>query len=282
MNNCIICNSSNEKKVLYGSILKCQECGHVFASPQIYNNDELFGFYNDNYFSGNEYRDYIADKKVIQKNFKARLAVLQKFLNLPSHHKLLEIGCAYGFFLEIARDYFDIVKGIDITRDGIAYAHSQLNLDVICGDFLKHELSNEKFDVICMWDTIEHLSSPHLYVEKISKNLETNGLLALTTPDFGSTVARIRREKWRFLKPPEHLHFFTRGSLTALLHKYGFETIYYSHPGIYLSLDNMIYKIFVLREKGPWVYKLLNKIRLNRLYFYINTFDIMFVIARKV
>jgi|Deesub1362A_J573_1020465.scaffolds.fasta_scaffold00670_25 2-polyprenyl-3-methyl-5-hydroxy-6-metoxy-1,4-benzoquinol methylase len=282
MNNCIICGGADEKKVLYGSILKCEECGHAFVNPQVYNDEELFRFYNDNYFSGNEYRDYVADKKIIQKNFKARLSVLQKFLNPSFHHRLLEIGCAYGFFLEIAKEYFNVVKGIDIAQDGIAYAHSQLNLEVICGDFLKHELSNERFDVVCMWDTIEHLSSPHLYIEKISKNLEINGLLALTTPDYGSLNARMRRKKWRFLKPPEHLHFFTKKSLATLLHRYGFEIIYYSHPGVYLGLDNIVYKIFVLHEKGPWVYKLLSKIHLNRVYLYINTFDIMFVIARKV
>ncbi len=188
-------------------------------------------------------------RKLFKKNFKSRLDVLQRFLNPFSYRKLLEIGCAYGFFLEIAKDFFDTVRGIDIAQDGVKYAHEQLKLDVIYGDFLKYNFGTERFNVVCMWDTIEHLPSPHLYIEKISKNLETGGLFALTTPDLGSLNARIKKRRWRFLKPPEHLHFFTMSSLTTLLRKYRFEIIYNSHPGVYLSLDNVIYKLLVLRKK---------------------------------
>ncbi len=68
MNECIICNST-KNEALYGDLLKCQGCGHAFANLHMYSDEELFKFYNNNYFFGNEYRDYVADKKVIQKKF---------------------------------------------------------------------------------------------------------------------------------------------------------------------------------------------------------------------
>jgi 2-polyprenyl-3-methyl-5-hydroxy-6-metoxy-1,4-benzoquinol methylase len=260
--------------------LKCQQCGHVVADLLL-SDQELFELYKKDYFFGDEYSDYVADKKIIQKNFKLRLKTLKTFIKPTVHSKLLEIGCAYGFFLDIAQNRFNQVQGIDITADGIRYAREVLKLDVLQGDLLKHDFGAQKFDVVCMWDTIEHLRQPEQYIEKISKSMESGALLAITTGDIGSLNARLRQEKWRLIHPPTHIHYFSKQSLANMLNNYGFDVVYNQYCGFYRSIDNIAYNIFVLRHKQPKLYKLLKSLRLTELDFYLNLYDIMYLIARK-
>lgn len=279
MNECIVCGTTQHESV-YKGLLKCQRCGHTVADLNL-TDAELFKLYSRNYFFGEEYSDYVADKKVMQKNFKLRLKTLQTFLNPTFHTKLLEIGCAYGFFLEFAQHYFDQVQGIDITEEGVRYARETLHLDAIQSDLLKHDFGEQRFDVVCMWDTIEHLGQPHFYIEKISKQMNPGGLIAITTGDISSLNARIRKSNWRLIHPPTHVHYFSRKTLAKMLNNYGFDVVYNRYCGFYRSVDNIAYNIFMLRQNNPKMYHWLKRLRLTDWYFYLNLYDIMYVIASK-
>ncbi len=279
LNECIICNST-QSKVLYEGILKCEECGHVFSDIHL-SDEELFNLYRRSYFFGDEYRDYFADRKVQQKSFKLRMKVLQSFLDPNRHKHLLEIGCAYGFFLNMVKDKFDTVYGIDITEDGIQYATEQLKLDVVKADLIKHDFSDKKFDVVCMWDTIEHLRSPQLYLKKISEHMDCGSLIALTTGDIDSLNARMKKDKWRLMHPPTHIHYFSKKTLARMLNDNGFDIIYNHYCSFYRSVDLLAYRILVLQRKWLWLYSLLFKSRFTRMDFYLNMYDIMYVIACK-
>jgi SAM-dependent methyltransferase len=276
---CIICG--NQKPQAYhAGLLRCPGCSHVFADMRL-EESELFELYRRNYFFGEEYSDYLADKRVLQKNFRQRMHVLNRFLDPNRHRHLFEIGAAYGFFLELVRDRFDTVAGADVSEDAVSYARSQLGLDVVQADFLRIDLSNRPIDVVCLWDTIEHLRDPHLYIEKVAKAMRAGGLLALTTGDSGSLNARRAGAKWRLIHPPTHLHYFSLASMRRLLDRLDFELIYTGHPGFYRSVDNVAYNVLVLRRSQPNLYFTLKRLGVTRFDFYLNLFDIMYVIARK-
>ncbi len=277
--HCSICQASWAKP-LYAGLVRCLSCGHVFSDSNL-SEEQLFRLYGKEYFFSGEYGDYIANKVALQKNFRQYLKVLKKFIQPLRHRRLLEIGCAYGFFLDIAKEYFDIAQGIDITDNGIVYAREQLKLDVVKGDFVKYDFSGHKFDVVCMWDTIEHLKEPQLYLEKASNHMGSGALIAITTGDIESINARMRRDKWRLIHPPTHLHYFSRKTLARILDNYGFEIIYNCYCGLYRSIDNMAHRILVLNKRNPSIYNLLRRCGLTKLNFYSNLFDTMYVIARK-
>lgn len=279
MNECIVCNNA-QTHPLYSGVVKCQQCGHVFCNRYL-DEEELSKLYKKDYFFGEEYSNYLADKNVLQKNFKLRMKVLQGFLEPARHRHLLEIGCAYGFFLDTVRNQFSMVRGIDITEDGIRYAQEQLKLDVVNDDFIRHDFRGMKFDVVCMWDTIEHLQEPQLYLKKISKNMEEGALLALTTGDIASVNARIKKSRWRLMHPPTHLHYFSGRTLTRVLDNYGFDVIYNRYCGFYRSINTAAYTLLVLRNKWSLLYSLLRKTGLTSFDFYSNLYDIMYVIARR-
>ena len=278
-NKCIVCDGVFIEP-LYQGILQCQGCGHVFADLRL-TDKELFELYDEQYFRGEEYWDYASDKRIIQKNFRLRYDVLRSFLEPDRHQSLFEIGSAYGFFLDVVRNDFQSVQGIDITESGTRYAREQLNLNVAQGDLLQYDLGNQKFDVVCMWDTIEHLHSPHLYIEKASEHLESGALLAVTTGDIESLNARIRKDKWRLIHPPTHVHYFSAKTLARMLNNYGFEVIYNRYCGFYRSVENIAYNILVLRQGKRRLFDLLQKTGIANFDLYLNLYDIMYVIARK-
>ena len=276
---CIVCGGTSQS-LLYTGIVRCDLCGFVCANLHL-SEGEILRIYQKSYFFGEEYSNYQADREVLQKNFKLRLKTLLQFTDQSRHRRLFEIGSAYGFFLTLAKHHFEGVQGIDITQDGVQYSINELGLDVMQGDLLAADLKGQEFDVVCLWDTIEHLRTPHLYVEKIGQHMKSGGLLAITTGDIESLNARLMKKRWRLIHPPTHLQYFSRNTLTRMLDRLNFDVIYQDHCGFYRSFDMAFYNLFVLRCQLPLVYRLVQKLRLAPWNFYLNLYDILYLIAKK-
>lgn len=273
---CMICTTNAGKNYLYPGILKCPSCGLVFADTHV-SGQELKQLYQRDYFFGDEYLNYLEDKITIQKNFAARIRTLRTFA--PSGN-LFEIGCAYGFFLELARKYWH-AEGCDISTEGCEYAqHNGIN--ATCGEFLELPVIENHYDVVALWDTIEHLAQPDLYIEKAARLLKPHGILCATTGDIGSLMARLRKEHWRLIHPPTHLFYFDKQTITRLFAKHGLEVIHIEHCGYYRSVHQVLYSILVLNSDSAFRKKLYRMFKpLFDFSVYLNLFDIMFVIARK-
>jgi SAM-dependent methyltransferase len=277
--NCIVCDA-RQAETLYEGILRCGACGYVFADMRL-SDEELFRLYNEEFFTGAEFSDYASDEQFFRKNFELRFKELSRFLDPARHRRLLEIGSAYGFFLDTVRRRFETAEGIDITDAGTAHARERFGLDVVQADFLAHDYGPKKFDVVCMWDTVEHLREPHRYVEKIAAHTEPGALLALTTGDIESLNARLRGRRWRLIHPPTHLHYFSPATIKLLLERHGFEVVYNRPCGFWRSFGNVAYNVLVLRQNRPALFKPFEWTGLARLGFYLNLYDIMYVIARR-
>src|SRR3990167_1873538 len=144
-NECENCQGKCFKKLFKVKgydIARCVDCGLVFV---LLDEDEPFfeSYYQEEYFVGYEYLDYEKDKKIKKKNFGNFAKKLCRVLRPGKDKYLLEIGCAYGFFLEMAREYWT-VKGIDISKNAAEYASKNLNLDAYCGDFFHVNLDKQR------------------------------------------------------------------------------------------------------------------------------------------
>lgn len=276
---CAVCGGASAS-TLYEGILRCAACGHVFADMRL-TDEELFRLYNEEFFTGAEFSDYASDERYFRKNFALRFRELQKFIDPARHRRLLEIGSAYGFFLDTVKHHFASAEGIDITDAGTVHARERLGLDVVQADFLAHDYGARKFDVVCMWDTVEHLREPQAYVEKIAAHTDAGALLAMTTGDIASVNARLRGRSWRLIHPPTHLHYFSPGTIARMLDRHGFEVVYNRYCGFWRSFGNVAYNVLVLRQNRPALFRPVERTGLARLGFYLNLYDIMYVIARK-
>ncbi|MBM3917560.1 MAG: class I SAM-dependent methyltransferase [Sphingomonadales bacterium] len=278
--DCPICQSSVTKSIYNDTLLQCNHCKHGWANLQL---DHAFlqALYAENYFKGEEYADYLADKDILQLNFKKRIKTISK--QIPYLNSALEIGCAYGFFYQTLQNRFPNVKyiGYDISADAIAYANQHFGPFFSAANFLDIP-SETKQDAIFMWDVIEHLADPAAFIKKAHESCKPAGMLYLTTGDFGAALSRLQGKKWRMIHPPTHLHYFTKKSIQKLLLDNGFEPIFVKYPPVYRSLGLIYFALFILNKKPSrfhqWIYRHIPR----GAAIPFNTFDIFFVGAKKM
>ena len=136
--------------------------------------------------------------------------------------RLLDVGCSAGLFLELARDAGWDVHGIEPSEWLAERARARLGGELIsCSSFEQTPLSDATFDVVCLWDVLEHVTDPDQVLAKASRILRPGGILALNVPNLQSRIARLLGPRWPLLLP-EHLFFFSPASLRLLFARHGF------------------------------------------------------------
>jgi SAM-dependent methyltransferase len=273
---CELCGHSGEMLAKFPEkqIVQCPRCDLVFYDGALPEGD----LYEEEYFSGGEYLDYRADKKVLQRNFERNVRMIK---SLAPSGRLLELGSAYGFFLEVARSHWD-ARGIDVSREGVRHAREAIGVEALEADFLALPDEPESYDVICLWDTIEHLPRPVRTLEKASRWLKPGGTLLLTTGDVESTLARWRGQRWRQIHPPTHLYYFSARTLAKALEKSGLEVRDVSYVGHSRGSRAMLYGLLALGgKKTRWLYEALTFGGRIDVPVYLNLRDILRVVAQK-
>lgn len=277
---CLVCGNNRWSEFIDTGLLECGNCGFVTADVVI-GEQEMLSLYEGQYFCGGEYFDYQKDKEFMQKNFEQRLRKVREFV--PNGF-LVEVGCAYGFFLELAKNYFQVV-GYDVSAEAVDYANTILGVPARREDFLSDgSLSPGSVDVIVMWDVIEHLPQPARFIKRSAELLRPGGYLFVTTGDIKSWLPRFQGARWRLIHPPTHLHYFSQNNLKQLLSLEGLEVVQVRYPGYRRSVEQILHGLFVV-DKGrepTFLYGLLRRTLPKRMGVYMNTFDIMCVVANRV
>lgn len=132
-----------------------------------------------------------------------------------------------------------------------------------------------------MWDVIEHLERPDLFIAHIARLSRPGSLLYITTGDIGSPVARVRGRKWRMIHPPTHVHYFSRPTLERLLVNHGFRVVDVRTVGVARSFRQILYSILVLRMGRIKAYNALARLLPPTWGFTLNVFDIIQAVAEK-
>ena len=275
---CLACGGAYTRSAIPG-LLRCRSCGFTSADVRL-GDEELAALYGRDYFHGREYHDYQAEEASLRANFARRMVALREHVpNLAAAH-LFEIGCAYGFFLDQVKGVVRQAEEIDVSSEAVRHAVGQLGVNAASGDYLRTDIC-ERPDLIVMWDTIEHLARPDLFLAKAAQDLRSGGHIAITTGDIGSAFARLRGRRWRMIHPPTHLHYFSTDTLRLMLDRAGFEVVHLSHPGITRNLQSALYIILALKLGTPMLFNLARRLRIFDFPVTVNLFDIMFVIARR-
>lgn len=275
--SCLICGGEYRPSSLPG-LFRCAFCGFISADLNI-PDEELRALYSEDYFHGQEYLDYVGEEESLRLNFVDRLATL-KSLAPWSNVDLFEIGCAYGFFLDEVKKQVRVASGIDVSDDAVRYAVDRFDVDARCGDYLETDLRRQ-VDIVAMWDTIEHLKRPDLFMKKLALDIKPGGLLAITTGDIGSLNARLRGASWRMIHPPSHMHYFSVATLSELFARNGFDVVHVSHPGNSRRIRSVLYFVLALKMKRPRLYAALAKLPMTGARITVNLYDIMFVVGKR-
>ena len=253
-------------------ILQCRDCGLGRTETTGF---DPAAYYTGDYFSGSHsdgYADYLGAEPVLRREFARSVDFIRRY---RSGGKLLELGCAYGFFLQEAARYFE-VTGIELAAEAADHGR-RAGLNVLSGMADAANLRQTgHVDVIVLFDVIEHLPNPRETLALCCQHLNPGGIIVVTTGDFGSAVAKLAGAKWRLMTPPQHLWFFTPESMRGMAASLGLAMEHVDHPWKIVPVSLIMFQLqrmLGLRSAGGAA--------TSRFGVPVNLFDAMRVVLRK-
>lgn len=256
------------------TIVQCQRCGLVYTNPR--NDDQTI---LDTY-EAVEDDLYIEEREGRVLTFEHHLKPLERLTGRPNHRRLLDVGCHIGVFLDIAEQHGWDAWGIEPSQWAVVQARAQ-NLHVIEGTLASAGLPAASFDVITMWDVIEHLTDPKTTLQHAHRLLKPSGLLVVHTIDIESGLARLMGPRWPWLMEM-HLTYFSRRTLRMMLEMCGFRVIRARPQGRFLRLGYLMNRVQALTPRiGGSAEWLVTQLGLRGIAVPINLGDLFTAYARK-
>ena len=215
MRGCPVCDAQQSRPYLQkGELLlvRCTHCSMIYANPVPA--EFASGEYYDR--AGADY--YLSPAKLESDYADVRF---ERELRLFHQHcpagSVLDVGCSSGAFLHQLKERFSSsyeILGTDVSGAPLDYAESR-GIPVVRGSFLEQDLGSRKYDAITLWAVVEHLAAPKRFIERAASLLKPAGLGFVLVPNMDSLAVRLLGARYRYTYP-QHLNYFTRGTLTKL------------------------------------------------------------------
>jgi len=232
---CPLCKTADSRLLYQGRVVlrRCASCRAVF------NTAYAPADYDDTYFN-EEYRTqygktYLEDYDAIYSLSLSRLRRITALLppSTAGPGRLLDVGCAWGFFLKAARDMgFNDVTGVEISSTAARYCGETLGIPVIRAAF-DDASPAPPFRVITAWYFLEHLPDTGTALERLTGLLEPGGILAFSMPSILGPQYLFHRREWYESHPGDHRINLSPGIAAKALKSLGFHRIVTAPGGIH-------------------------------------------------
>lgn len=248
----------------HGPILRCQSCGIFYV------NEDLSQEKISSYYQIVEDPTYFAEQSARKITFKNYLKKLEKVY--PKKGKLLDVGTFTGLFVKIAEDNDWQATGLEPNRWGVEYAQKNYNVKIINEPLESNSVTRKSFDVVTMWDVIEHFTDPVKELKHVYNFLKPGGMFAFSTVDPESLIAKIRGSFWPWYM---EMHRVWMGRKTAekYLLSAGFKKVIFKPHFRFFSLGYSATRLTQIHPVLPKIFiPLGNLFHLNKILvpFYAN------------
>jgi len=271
------------------TVVECERCGLVWVTPRL-SGEALARVYGEGYWKSDDpknrgYADYQREASLYLKTFRRRLRFVRRWV--PPGARVLDVGCAAGYFLQVMLDAGHPVLGIEPSAAIARAAQQQLGSERVHIGQLEGAppalgFRDGSFDLVTLWDVIEHIPDPQATLRRAAALLAPGGRLLLETQNVASRWARLLGRRWHHYKHAEHLYHFTPATITRLLGDCGFTVRHCSpaYAGKYVSLGFIAERAGRL---GRIAGALASPLRLLAgCHLYVNPRDEMIVVAEPV
>lgn len=242
------CACTNDGHGKYHQVVRCKNCGLYYCSPRPDSQllEQGYGEVEDELYHDEE--------EGRRRTFRGNLGRLTYY---KKKGKLLDVGCALGIFIDEASKLGWDAEGIEPSKWCVEKGKEFFNLKIRQGSYKNLSEFDYKFDVITMWDVLEHVDEPSIALRNCRDILEDDGILVFSTVNIGSLYARMLGRKWPWFMEM-HLYYFDLDTIRKYLEKAGFMVLdikKYSHT---VSIDYLSYK---LKKISIVLYKITNFLR---------------------
>ena len=230
---CDFCDSMGAQLVLEGRdllhglpgtfrLVQCENCGIMRQDPRP-TKEAIEAYYPADY---EPYVLAIDDEPSWVRRLDRRYGMAKRcraISRLKPLGRLLDVGCATGNFLhEMTRWGSWEVVGIEPNEEAAAYARQRYGLEIYAGTLEEIDLPPSSFDVITMWNVLEHLHTPHADLVRVRRLLKDGAWLVFSIPNLDSVDAKWFGPAWLGWDLPRHLYQFPRRALVDSLARLGF------------------------------------------------------------
>ena len=265
-------------------VRRCAACGFGYVSPRLAESGLAEIYDRESYWRSPAprtlgYHDYRADEALYLRTFARRLDRILR--DGPRGGVALDVGCAAGYCMSALRERGFEVHGVELSAAIAEHARRRFELDTIhVGTLDSAPFADASFDLVTIWDVVEHVVDPHALLSRARSLLRDSGTLVLETQDIDSVFARALGARWHHFKHAEHIHHFTPATIASLLESCGFEVRRLSHRygGKYVSFQFIAERSARLHPALAVALSPLARIRGARVY--LNFMDELVVVAR--
>lgn len=238
------------------TLVSCVDCGMIYESPRFPEEVILQGYMSS------EESGHDSQYPMRVDSFYRTLKSLQSRIPGPGA-KVLDIGTAGGAFLDAAKRFGYDAFGLEPSRYLVDQGKKR-GLQLEQGTIDSHPFSPASFDMVCLWDVIEHLVDPRKALEAIRPLLKPGGTLLINYPDIGTWQAKLAGKRfWWILSV--HLHHFSRASIREICRRTGFEVFHLQRYWQSLSFGYLQDVAVHLKVPGAGLFKKLTPGFLQRL-----------------
>jgi len=176
--------------------------------------------FNREYFCRKETTGYTLEFQ--HKRFRRYIKLLFRE-EIPADLRILDMGCGFGVFLGLCDKLHFKTYGVDISKYSMEKAKKFTAGNLLISDSHRLPFKSLSFNVVTMFDMIEHLKSPYEALKEANRILKLDGLLVITTPNLESLSKLIQGRRWLAYQDATHLFLFTKYTLKKLVEKTGFK-----------------------------------------------------------
>jgi 2-polyprenyl-3-methyl-5-hydroxy-6-metoxy-1,4-benzoquinol methylase len=217
---CCVCNNSDTKefKVKYKkdnyAVCECNKCSLVFIPPYFRKQISYENYKDENV--ANAVRN--GNNFVKIERHKLRYNLIKKY---KPNGSLFDLGAGWGHFMLTGQQLGYDVYGIEISEQPYLYSKNDLKLPVDHIDFFDMK-EDKTFDIITMWDVLEHIDKADTFIEKCARVNSKNGYIVIQVPQIDSYFAKKYKDDWKMMSL-DHVNYFGKKTITQLLNKHGYE-----------------------------------------------------------
>lgn len=232
---------SSGDEILVDRLVRCNRCGLQYLNPRV-RQDLIVKAYA----SGTD-EMFVSQVEARERTFDRCIREIEKFA--PQKGRLYDIGTGSGAFPGVASRRGWVAAGCEPNRWLAAWATKRYGIPIAAGTLFDQQLKSSTFDVVTLWDVLEHTPDPKSVLRECHRITKPGGLLVLNYPDIGSWIAKWMGRRWVFLLSV-HLYYFTAATATRMLLETGFQPIVLRHHWQTLELG------YILFRMRPYVGKL--------------------------